>query len=224
MADLKTIVEMAKDILSWVDSVKDAVDSQKKLAYQLSHRAEPFYGMSLPELLIRSTKVRGMQLSILTARSCIHDLTPAGEVRAFIAASSIIDGLKEIITLSETPFEVVSFEDNPPADIYGSPDISKVVAFEDGDTVNDKDVLAVLTRTEQPYNYAMFSTELDKGYGIPGSPVIALNANKGPVAPGFADFDGDVIKAYRLTLSCPIKRGPGKGRIRVVSRFVSVFN
>lgn len=224
MTNLKTIVKMAKDILSWVDVVKGAVGSQKKLAYQLSHRAEPFYDMPLPELLIRSTKVREMQLSILTARGCIHDFTPAGEVRAFIAASSIIDGLKRIITLSETSFEVVRFEDNPPADIYGSPEISKVVVFEDGDTVNDKDVLAVLTHTEQPYNYAMFSTEPAKGYGIPGSPVISLYANKGPVAPGFADFDGDVIKAYHRTMSCPIKRGPGKGRIRVVSRFVTVFN
>lgn len=224
MTDLKTIVEMAKDILSWFDTMKDVETSQKKIAYQLSHRAEPFYDMPLAELLIRSTKVRGMQLSIMTARGCIHDLTPAGEVRAFIAASSIIDGLKEIITLSETPFEVVRFEDNPPADIYGSPDISKVVVFEDADTINDKDALAVLARTGQPYNYAMFSTEPTKGYDISGSPVISLYANKGPTAPGFADFDGDVIKAYHCTMSCPIKRGPGKGRTRVVSRFVSVFN
>ena len=224
MTNLKTIVKMAKDILSWVDVVKGAVGSQKKLAYQLSHRAEPFYDMPLPELLIRSTKVREMQLSILTARGCIHDFTPAGEVRAFIAASSIIDGLKRIITLSETSFEVVRFEDNPPADIYGSPEIYKVVVFEDGDTVNDKAVLAVLTHTEQPYNYGMFSTEPGKDYVISGIPVIGPHANKEAAAPGLGDYDGDVLKAYHLTVSSPIKRGPGKGRIRTVSRFVSIIN
>ncbi|CAM8750787.1 hypothetical protein CENTIMANUS_00184 [Klebsiella phage vB_KpM_Centimanus] len=224
MTNLETIVHMAKNILDWYNEVSPTAENKKKIAYQLSHRAEPFYDMILPEALTRSPKVRDMQLSIMTARQCIHDLTPAGEVRAYITTSSIVDGLLEIIKLSEEPFEVVRLEDNPPADIYGSPDISKVVVFEDADTISEKYELAALARTGQPYNYVMFSTESDKGYGISGSPVISLYGNKGPAAPGFADFDGDVIKAYRLTLSSPIKRGPGKGRTRVVSRFVSVFN
>lgn len=224
MSNIKSITELAKNILDWYNEVSPTAENQKKIAYQLSHRAEPFYDMILPEAFTRSPKVRDMQLSIMTARHCIHDLTPAGEVRACIATSSIVDGLLEIIQLSEEPFEVVRLEDTPQVDIYGSPDNSKVVVFEDADTIGDNDALAAFAHTEQPYNYAMFSTEPSKGYGISGSPVIGLYANKEPAAPGLGDYDGDVLKAYRLTVSSPIKRGPGKGRTRVLSRFVSVFN
>lgn len=224
MIDLKNIVALAESILEWVESVKNEEGSQKKLAYQLSHRAEAFYNIGLPEQFDNNLNISAMRTSILSARSCIHDLSREGEIRAVLLFGTIVGGLKEIIALSEGPFEVVRFEDNPPADIYGSPDISKVVVFKDADTINDKDALAVIARTEQPYNYAMFSTKPTEGYGISGSPVIGLYANKDPVASDFADFDGDVIKAYHLTMSCTIKRGPGKGRTRVVSRFVSVFN
>lgn len=218
MANLETIVQLAKDILSWFDTVKDTEISQKKIAYLLSHNAEAFYEMSLPELFVRSEKVRGMQLSLMTARHCIHDTTPAGEVRAVIATSSIIDGLKEIVVLSEEPYETVQFLDSPQLDIYGSPDNSKVIVFEDKDNIGHYD---------QSQREALLNNLLTSDARItmiPHLPLINLHANKGPAVPGFADFDGDVLKAYRLTMTCPIKRGPGKGRTRVVSRFISVFN
>lgn len=224
MADLKTTVETAKDILAWFDTVKDTEISRIEIAYQLIQRAEVFYNLPLTEVFIMNSAVRRMLISVSTTRGSIRDSTPSGEELTLIAASSIIDGLKEIITLSEEPFEVVRLEDTPQVDIYGTPDNSKVVVFEDADTINNKDVAALLRLSEQTTNHSMFSTEPSNGYGISGSPVIGLYANKGPSAPGFVDFDGDVIKAYRLTLSSPIKRGPGKGRTRVVSRFISVFN
>lgn len=204
MADLKTIVEMAKDILSWFDIVKNTETSQKKIAYQLSHRAEPFYGMSLPELLIRSTKVRGMQLSILTARSCIHDLTPAGEVRAFIAASSIIDGLKEIITFSETPFEVIAFDDSiPSVNIYGSEGQLEPIVIEDSDILDVNDAARLLELLDHP-----FKDELIE---------FPAEAYHSSVIPGTGDFEGDVYIPF-WTFKSKIKRGPGKGQNRIISR------
>ncbi|QQV92292.1 hypothetical protein MOC16_gp302 [Klebsiella phage vB_KpM_FBKp24] len=105
MADLKTTVETAKDILAWFDTVKNTEISQNEIAYQLSQRAEVFYNLPLTEVFIMNTKVRRMLISVSTARGSVRDLTPSGEELTLIAAGVILDGLEEIIALSETSFE-----------------------------------------------------------------------------------------------------------------------
>lgn len=69
----------------------------------------------------------------------------------------------------------------------------------------------------------VISVELEKA-SREHLPLINLYSTKGPSIPETGDFDGDSIKGYWLTLTTPIKRGPGKGRIRTLKRLVVIIS
>lgn len=204
MTDLKTTVETAKDILAWFDTVRNTELSQNEIAYQLCRRAEVFYNLPLTEVFIMDSKVRRMLISVSTTRGSIRDLTPSGEELTLIAASSIIDGLKEIITLSETSFEVIAFDDSiPSANIYGSEGQLEPIVIEDSDIFDVNDTARLLELRDHPFKDELieFPTE----------------AYLPSVIPGTGDFEGDVYIPF-WTFKSKIKRGPGKGRNRIISR------
>lgn len=66
---------------------------------------------------------------------------------------------------------------------------------------------------------------------IPANPLLSLNSfysNPGvdPIQPAFlsqfqADYDGDVVTRTRIRLLNRCKKGPGKGKVKIIQRLIS---